>query len=137
MAIIKKYNKENGITYVYDSVSYWDKEKQQPRSKRKLIGKLDPVTGEIVPTGGRGRKPKSDSTGAEQSSEPSPGQVSAPLHSDLPDSADYMLLYEEARRSVLEKEASIASMEAAVSRLIKEKQGLIEKLEQLVREYRH
>ena len=137
MAIIKKYNKENGITYVYDSVSYWDKEKQQPRSKRKLSGKLDPVTGEIVPTGGRGRKPKSDSTGAEQSSEPSPGKVSAPLHSDLPDSADYMLLYEEARRSVLEKEASIASMEAAVSRLIKEKQGLIEKLEQLVREYRH
>ena len=48
-----------------------------------------------------------------------------------------ILLYEEARRSVLEKEASIASMEAAVSRLIKEKQGLIEKLEQLVREYRH
>lgn len=137
MAIIKKYNKENGITYVYDSVSYWDKEKQQPRSKRKLIGKLDPVTGEVVPTGGRGRKPKSNSTGAEQSSEPSLGQVSAPLPSDLPNSADYKLLYEEARRFILEKEAAIASMEAAVSRLTKEKQDLIEKLEQLVREYRH
>ncbi|MDO4805253.1 MAG: hypothetical protein Q4A32_10595, partial [Lachnospiraceae bacterium] len=57
MAIIKKYNKSNGTTYVYESESYWDKDKKQPRSKRKLIGKLDPVTGEIVPTGTRGRKP--------------------------------------------------------------------------------
>ena len=58
MAIVKVYNKERDVTYVYDSYSYWDKEKKQPRSKRKLIGKLDPVTGEIVPTGKRGR-PKS------------------------------------------------------------------------------
>ena len=58
MAIINVYNKERDVTYVYDSCSYWDKEKKQPRSKRKLIGKLDPVTGEIVPTGKRGR-PKS------------------------------------------------------------------------------
>lgn len=55
MAIINVYNKARDITYVYDSYSYWDKEKKQPRSKRKLIGKLDPVTGEIVPTGKRGR----------------------------------------------------------------------------------
>ena len=136
MAIIKKYNKANGTTYVYDSISYWDKEKQQPRSKRKLIGKLDPVTGEIVPTGGRGRKPKGDSTEAELSSEHSPGQVSAPLPSDLPDSTDYKSLYEAARRSILEKDAAIASMEAAVSRLTEEKQDLMEKLEQLVREHK-
>lgn len=58
MAIIKVYNKERDVTYVYDSYSYWDKDKKQPRSKRKLIGRLDPVSGEIVPTGKRGR-PKS------------------------------------------------------------------------------
>ncbi len=58
MAIVKVLNKKNGITYVYDSVSYWDPEKKQPRNKRKLIGKLDPQTGEMVPTGQRGRKPK-------------------------------------------------------------------------------
>lgn len=58
-SIIKKLNKQTGITYVYESESYWDKEKKQPRSKRKLIGKIDEQTGEIVPTGGkRGRKTK-------------------------------------------------------------------------------
>lgn len=56
MAIIDVYNKERKVTYVYDSTSYWDKELKQPRSHRKLIGKRDPVTGEIIPTGTRGRK---------------------------------------------------------------------------------
>lgn len=47
-------NKVTGITYVYESVSYWDKEKKQPRNKKKLIGKIDPVTGEVVPTHKKG-----------------------------------------------------------------------------------
>ena len=38
-SIIKKLNKQTGITYVYESESYWDKEKKQPRSKRRLIGR--------------------------------------------------------------------------------------------------
>ncbi len=50
MAVVKATNKKTGITYVYESESYWDKEKKQPRNKRKLIGKIDPDTGEIVPT---------------------------------------------------------------------------------------
>ena len=58
MAIIKQYHKDTDTTYVYDSVSYWDAEKGQSRSKRKLLGKLDPATGEIIPTGQRGRKKK-------------------------------------------------------------------------------
>ena len=57
-SIIKKLNKQTGVTYVYESESYWDKEKKQPRSKRKLIGKIDEETGEIVPTGGRGSRKK-------------------------------------------------------------------------------
>lgn len=59
MSIIKHKDKRTGVTYVYESESYWDKEKKQPRSKRTLIGKLDDETGEIVPTGKSGRK-KSD-----------------------------------------------------------------------------
>lgn len=50
MAIIKQTNKKTGVTYVYDSHSYWDKERKQHRSDRKLIGKLDPETGEVIPT---------------------------------------------------------------------------------------
>ena len=56
MSIIKQKDKRTGTTYVYESKSYWDKEKQQPRSHRTLIGKLDEATGEIVPTDGRGKK---------------------------------------------------------------------------------
>ncbi|MBP8989513.1 MAG: transposase, partial [Clostridia bacterium] len=50
MSIVYQTNKQTGITYVYESQAYWDKEKQQSRARRKLIGKLDPETGEIVPT---------------------------------------------------------------------------------------
>ena len=42
MSQVKVTNKKSGITYVYESESYWDKEKKQPRNKRKLIGKIDP-----------------------------------------------------------------------------------------------
>src|SRR3990167_7641282 len=38
---INHVNKRNGITYVYESTSYWNKEKKQPRSKQVCIGKLD------------------------------------------------------------------------------------------------
>ena len=56
MAIIRQYHKDTDTTYVYESISYWDAEKQQSRSKRKLLGKIDPLSGEIIPTGKRGRK---------------------------------------------------------------------------------
>lgn len=61
-SIIKKLNKQTGVTYVYESESYWDKEKKQPRSKRKLISKIDRQTGEIVLTGGRKGRRKEELT---------------------------------------------------------------------------
>jgi len=60
MSIINQLDKRSGITYVYESISYWDKEKQQPRAKRKLIGKRDPLSGEILSTDGRGKKRNGD-----------------------------------------------------------------------------
>ena len=67
MAMIKQLDKRSGITYVYDSKSYYDKEKKCSRAKRTLIGKLDPETGEIIPTDGRnkGAKSKPDSSSPE------------------------------------------------------------------------
>lgn len=56
MSIVYNKDKRSGITYAYESTSYWDKEKKQSRSKRTLIGRLDPETGEIVKTDGRCRK---------------------------------------------------------------------------------
>jgi hypothetical protein len=43
-------NKKTGITYAYTNTPYWDKKKQQSRANRKLIGKVDPETGNISPT---------------------------------------------------------------------------------------
>jgi hypothetical protein len=56
MHIIHNTDKRSGITYAYESISYWDKELKKTRSKRKLIGRVDKDTGEIVPTDGRCRK---------------------------------------------------------------------------------
>ena len=49
-AIVYQTNKKTGVTYAYESVSSWDKEKKQSRAKRKCIGKVDPETKKIVPT---------------------------------------------------------------------------------------
>ena len=56
--IVFQTDKRSGITYAYHSVSHWDKDKQQSRAKRTLIGRVDKETGEILPTDGRGRKKK-------------------------------------------------------------------------------
>lgn len=71
MSIIYQKDKRSGITYAYENKAWWDKEKKQSRSKRRLIGRLDEMTGEIVPTDGRCRKDKTK----EVSSAVKPGPV--------------------------------------------------------------
>lgn len=56
MAIIYQTDKRSGITYAYESVSFWDKDKKQSRAKRTLIGRLDANSGMIIPTDGRMKK---------------------------------------------------------------------------------
>ncbi len=43
-------NKKTGVTYVYESVSYWDKEKKQARNRRVCMGTLDQDSGELIQT---------------------------------------------------------------------------------------
>lgn len=59
MAIVTQTDKRSGITYAYDTEYYWDKDKKQSRSKRICVGKVDPVTDEIIPTRGRSKKGES------------------------------------------------------------------------------
>jgi uncharacterized protein YceH (UPF0502 family) len=59
MSIVYQHDKRSGITYAYESKSYWDKEKRQSRAKRTLIGRVDNATGKIVPTDGRVKNAKS------------------------------------------------------------------------------
>ena len=49
MGLVYVPNKKNGITYVYESTNYWDKEKKQSRSKRVCVGKLD-EDGNLIPS---------------------------------------------------------------------------------------
>lgn len=94
MAIVKVHNKARNITYVYESISYWDKELKQPRSHRKLIGRIDPATGNVVPTGKRGKTKNSTSA-----------------HSDT----DYKALYENALGAIEQKDALILELRSRLA----------------------
>jgi hypothetical protein len=62
MAIVYQFDKRVGITYAYQSISCRDKVTKQPRSKRTLMGRVDPQTGEIIPTDGRHRGGRKDNS---------------------------------------------------------------------------
>lgn len=64
----KQTNKKTGITYLYQQESYWVPELHQSRSRRVCLGKYT-ESGELVPTGKRGRKPKVPHEPVEPSSE--------------------------------------------------------------------
>ena len=110
MSLVKLKDRRTGTTYVYESKSYWDKEKKQPRSHRKLIGKLDDETGEIIPTGKSGRK---------KSSEKETGDNTAPDQR-----TEYI-------RVIAEKEGQIQALKAENQALHKQKQDILKTLEAL------
>ena len=101
MSIVKVFNKKAGVTYVYESESYWDKEKQQPRNRRTLIGKIDPATGEVVPTGKPGRKAASASVKA---------------GSDNPDYAALVSLLDERGREIATLKERVHELESQCKR---------------------
>ena len=52
-SIVYQIDRKTGTKYAFESTSYWDKDKKQPRSKRRYLGKVDPETGDIIPSRGR------------------------------------------------------------------------------------
>ena len=115
MAIIHQTNKKTGITYVIESESYWDRDKQQPRSHRTIIGKIDPETGEVVPTKKYNREKKSSSP-----SKAGVSSIQGPPASDV-GSAD--------------QSDRIAALEGLVAQLRKEKEDLIRDLSNVLKQY--
>ena len=101
MAIIYQHDKRSGITYAYESISHWDKEKKQSRAKRTLIGRLDPVLGEIIPTDGRCKKDK--------------------VNEDKFDNPDYKVLYEKLQKKCMALETLIAALKKENTELKGEK----------------
>jgi len=45
MSLVYLKNKKSNVTYVYECISFWNKEKKRPDSTRTCIGKLDPTSG--------------------------------------------------------------------------------------------
>lgn len=115
MSIVHHKDKRTGATYVYESESYWDKEKKQPRSKRTLIGKLDEATGEIIPTGKSGRK-KTVTKEAVVITE-----ASAPITDQI--------------KLLGQKDAIIRSLKTENAALKKEKQEILKSLEMLYQKW--
>ena len=58
MSITTSYNKQNNTYYAYETDYVFDEIKQRKVQKRRCIGKYDPETNKIIPTGKRGRPPK-------------------------------------------------------------------------------
>ena len=50
MAQIRQTDKRTGTVYVYEAEAKWDPGRKQTRyGKRRLVGHVDPETGEVVP----------------------------------------------------------------------------------------
>ena len=138
MAIIKKYNKENKTTYVYESTSYWVPELGQPRSKRKLIGKIDPETGEIIPTAGRGRKPKKQEVSNDTATTvKGTAALSGGAAVKLSEDDDLRTLYETCKQQLREMEAALTKAESRIAEFTKEKQETTKQLELILRQLRN
>lgn len=97
MAIIYQHDKRSGITYAYESYSYWDKEKKMSRAKRKLIGRVDPNTGEIFATDGRCRKDK--------------------IKKEKSENLDYEELYEKLQKKYAAQETLITALQKEIKEL--------------------
>lgn len=78
MYIRRQTIKKSGTVYIYEVEGFWDPERHIARSHRRLIGREDPATGEVVPTGIPGRPGASaeqtDSMAGTDASEPLEGE---------------------------------------------------------------
>jgi len=77
--IVFQTNKQTGIKYAYESISYWDKDKKQARSKRKYIGRVDSQTGEIITS----ERKKCSTANAVHNAEDTEALIISKLHEEL------------------------------------------------------
>jgi len=91
------HHKKSGAVYVYSVQNYWDKDKKAPRNKQVCLGRLNPDTGEIIPSK---RKRQAEERAAEAVNDPVveiPRGVTATVHVAGP----YLLLEQLTQRTGL------------------------------------
>lgn len=64
MSIVRYTNKKTGTVTLYESTSHYDPETKQSRPIRKYLGKLDPETGELIPSKKRKKKEEQPPSGS-------------------------------------------------------------------------
>ena len=105
MSTVRRKDKRIGVTYVYEQEKgVWDPQKKQMRSKRTLIGKIDPETGEVVPTKGWGKNRESVQKKTGRRSDKSP--------------------YEEQKKRNIERNQKIAAKDTEIAQLRQELHNL-------------
>ena len=120
MAIIKQYRKATDTTYVLEAIPQYDPvRKKTTYIKRHIIGKIDPITGDVVPTGkpGRPRKQKEPENPAapaepkEKTAPPQPGEHAEEEYQDTIDRLQRELAVE--RRKDAKLSSKLAAIRAA------------------------
>ena len=93
-SIIYIKNKNSGITYAYESESYWSKEAKAPRTRRTYLGRVD-ENGNIIP--------KKDKSAKKAGAAPDPA-----------DGKNYKKLYEQSQAQIHNLTAEIQSLKASL-----------------------
>jgi len=105
LATVKHFDPRVNTTYVYDSKKVYDKATHKKKLIRKLIGKIDPNTGAIVPTGPVGRPAKKQAASVAAEGNPSENTI------------DYKAQYEAYRKDREVQNERIARIESELYEL--------------------
>lgn len=131
MAIVKCRDPKSGITYVYTSDCFYDEEQGKYRYKRKCIGKVNPETGETIPTGARGGyRKKQEDTPPDGTDEPRK-RGRKPTKEPSPEYAKTLAQLEELKGQNLELKQQILSLEKDNKQLLSKLDRVKKQMEQL------
>jgi len=113
MSIVRYTNKKTGVVTLYESTSHYDPETKQSRPIRKYLGKLDPETGELIPSKKRKKVAEQASAG---SSDPE-------LQKALQEKTRECL---EKERRITELEKELEKLRSSMSRIIIASRSILE-----------
>ncbi|MDR1514439.1 MAG: hypothetical protein LBS45_01990, partial [Synergistaceae bacterium] len=92
------HRKKSGAVYVYSVQNYWDKEKHAPRNKQVCLGRLDPESGEIIPS----KRKLSIERAAEQAENENEAKMAPPVSASAKTAGPSLLLEQIAKQLEIE-----------------------------------
>ncbi len=135
MAIVKCRDPRSGITYVYTSDCYYDEEQGKYRYKRKCIGKVDPETGETVPTGPKGGyRPKKERPPVDEDNDEPRKPGRKPKKEPSPEYARTLKQMEELKGENFELKQQVRDLQNDLKQLQKKLNNVKKQMEQMAAE---